>query len=205
VTEFLVTGTLLGLSAGVAPGPLLALVISETLRRGVGAGIRVALAPFFTDLPIIAVALLVLARLAHYDKALGAVSLAGGAFVLYLGYECARTKVLGLDDAEKPSRSLRKGVLVNFLSPHPYLFWLTVGAPTVLRAKDHSLWAAAAFVGGFYFCLVGSKVLLAWLVGRAGGRLRGRAYPVLMRALGLGLFALAALLFRDAGRLLGFW
>ena len=34
----------MGLAAGVSPGPLLALVISSTLERGFGAGLRVALA-----------------------------------------------------------------------------------------------------------------------------------------------------------------
>ena len=51
--EFLFIGLLLGLSSGISPGPLLTLVIAETLRYGLGAGIRVAITPFITDLPII--------------------------------------------------------------------------------------------------------------------------------------------------------
>ena len=47
------TGMLFGLSAGLAPGPLLALGIAQTLRFGAGQGVRVALAPLITDLPII--------------------------------------------------------------------------------------------------------------------------------------------------------
>lgn len=46
---FLTVGTVLGLSAGFAPGPLLALVISETLRHGIPAGVRVALAPIIVS------------------------------------------------------------------------------------------------------------------------------------------------------------
>ncbi|MFA6111330.1 MAG: hypothetical protein WDA75_21445 [Candidatus Latescibacterota bacterium] len=38
-------GLLLGLSAGVAPGPLTALILSETLRHGRAAGLRLALVP----------------------------------------------------------------------------------------------------------------------------------------------------------------
>jgi len=53
--SFFMTGTLLGLSAGIAPGPLLTLVISETLQKDIKAGIRVALAPMFTDVPIIVI------------------------------------------------------------------------------------------------------------------------------------------------------
>jgi len=41
---FLSAGFLLGLSGGLAPGPLLTLVASETLRHGVRVGIGAALA-----------------------------------------------------------------------------------------------------------------------------------------------------------------
>ncbi len=53
MSYFVTVGILLGLSAGVAPGPLLTLVVSETLSGGVGAGVRVALSPLLSDLPII--------------------------------------------------------------------------------------------------------------------------------------------------------
>jgi len=53
----LFTGLMLGLTAGVAPGPLLTLVVSQTLRYGVREGIKIAIAPIFTDLPIILAAL----------------------------------------------------------------------------------------------------------------------------------------------------
>lgn len=200
--EFVAVGTLLGLSAGFSPGPLLTLVVSETLRHGVGAGVRVALAPLLTDLPIIAVAVFVLAGLASHTEILGGVSVVGAVVVAYLGYECLRTTDLVVRDDGGSSRSLRRGVLVNFLSPHPYLFWLSVGAPTVMKARGQSLGAAVAFVGSFYSCLVGSKVFLAWGAGRAGAHLRGPAYRYLMRALGLGLVILAFLLGRDGFRLL---
>ena len=49
----LLTGAVLGFSAGVAPGPLLVFVISETLRFGVRSGFKVAAAPLITDPPII--------------------------------------------------------------------------------------------------------------------------------------------------------
>jgi len=53
MTNFLTIGIMLGTSAGFAPGPLLTLVISESLQHGVKSGAKVALAPIITDLPII--------------------------------------------------------------------------------------------------------------------------------------------------------
>ena len=49
-------GVVFGLAAGLMPGPLLALVIQQTLRHGPGEGIKVAAAPLLTDLPIVAAA-----------------------------------------------------------------------------------------------------------------------------------------------------
>ena len=51
--QILAMGTFLGLAAGFAPGPLLTLVISETLQHDIKSGVKVALAPIITDLPII--------------------------------------------------------------------------------------------------------------------------------------------------------
>lgn len=56
----------MGLSSVLAPGSLLTLVISETLQHDTRAGIKVALAPVITDLPIIVLTLLILSKLAGF-------------------------------------------------------------------------------------------------------------------------------------------
>jgi threonine/homoserine/homoserine lactone efflux protein len=50
---FLSAGITLGLSAGFSPGPLSTLVISHSLRYGTREGVKVAMAPFITDVPIV--------------------------------------------------------------------------------------------------------------------------------------------------------
>ena len=200
---FLSVGAVLGLSSGLSPGPLLALVISETLRHGVKSGVKVALAPIITDLPIIILTLLVLSKLSGFPGILGGISLAGGIFVLTLGWDCMRTKGIETGMREAAPNSLAKGVLVNALSPHPYLFWLSVGAPTMAKAINHDTGALPAFILGFYASLVGSKILAAMLIGRSKSLLTGNAYIYTMRFLGLALCALAFALFYDGLRLFG--
>ena len=103
--EFLSAGILLGLAAGFAPGPLLVLVISETLRHNIKAGIKVSIAPLITDIPIIAISLLVLNRLANFKPILGCISILGGLFILYLGYESLKTTGVELDLSEPDPNS----------------------------------------------------------------------------------------------------
>ena len=200
--HFLTIGTVLGLSAGFAPGPLLTLVIAETLRHDIKSGIKVALAPILTDLPIIFLTLLLLSKLSDFNAILGVITILGGFFVLYMGYESVCTKGVDLTlSAEKP-RSLLKGALTNALSPHPYLFWLSVGAPTMTKAMNIDLISPIAFIAAFYSFLIGSKVFLAILTGKSKTFLAGSAYIYIMRLLGLILCALALFLLYDGLHLL---
>lgn len=203
MTYYLAIGAALGLSAGVAPGPLLTLVISETLRHDIRSGIRVALAPLVTDFPIILLTLLVLSKLSNFQGILGLISLAGGLFVLSMGCESLRTTGFDLQMRDAERRSLSKGILANILSPHPYLFWFSVGGPTMVKAFGATPLAPAAFITGFYACLVGSKIALAMLVGKSKFIFRGKAYVWTMRLLGVVLIGLAVLLFRDGLALIG--
>ena len=201
--NFLAIGTILGLSAGFAPGPLLALVISETLQHNIKSGVKVALAPIITDLPIIILTLFILAELSNFHKILGIISLTGGFFILFMGYKSIRTKGVELNLQETKPKSLTKGILANALNPHPYLFWFSVGAPTMTKAMSQNIIAPLAFISSFYVLLVGSKILLAILVGKSKSFLGGNVYIYTMRFLGVLLCVLAFALFRDGLRLFG--
>ncbi len=196
-------GIVLGLSAGFSPGPLLTLVIYQTLRHSIKEGVKVALAPLITDLPIILISTFVLARLANFRTILGIISLIGGLFVMYLAYESFRTSRLDINVQEAEPQSLRKAAVVNALNPQPYLFWFSVGAPTIIKTWEENLFAALAFVIGFYACLVGSKVFVASLVSRSRQVFIGKTYIYIMRVLGTLLLIFTLLLFRDGLYLLG--
>ena len=200
--HFLTIGTLLGLSAGFAPGPLLALVISETLQNDIRSGVKVALAPIITDFPIIILTLFVLSKFSNFHNILGIISLTGAFVILLMGYESLRTKGIKVTIQKNKPKSLSKGVLANALSPHPYLFWFTVGGPTMTKAMDQSLNASFAFITSFYVFLVGSKIMLAVLTGKSRSFLKGNLYIYTMRFLGLVLCLFAIVLFRDGLKLL---
>ena len=199
----LTAGCVLGLSSGLAPGPLLTLVITQTLKHGIREGFKISLAPLITDSFIIAASLLVLSRLAGFERILGAISCAGGLYVFYLAYECMRTGPITFEAPKDQPHSLKKGTLINALNPHPYLFWITVGSPLLLKFRAESIVAPFVFVSCFYALLVGSKVFLALVVGKSRTFLTGRRYIHVMRILGGMLAIFALLLLKDALVLLG--
>jgi threonine/homoserine/homoserine lactone efflux protein len=200
---YLSAGMVLGLSAGFSPGPLMTLVITQTLRHGIREGVKVAAAPLVTDLPVILAAIFLLTRIADYRAVLGAVSLAGGLFVIHLAWESFRTVEVEAAAIDEPPFSLGKGVMVNLFSPYPYLFWLTVGAPMIVRGWGENPVRAGLFVAGFMTCLVGAKVIIAVTAGRTRHFLRGDSYRFIMRLLGALLVVFALLLMKDGLTMLG--
>jgi len=195
-------GLSLGLGAGLAPGPLLALVIRTALQDGAAAGVRVASSPLVTDVPIILVAVLLAASLP--EEVLGVLGIAGGAFVVWLGIEALRDEPAPAEaaaGAAAPQRDVMRGALTNALSPHPWVFWLTVGAPILAQGTAAD---AALFLFAFYLLLIGAKVVLALGVGAGRERLmQGRGYLVLLRASAVLLLVTGVLLAYEGVRTLG--
>ena len=191
--DALLLGLSLGLGAGLAPGPLLALVIRSTLQDGMAAGIRVAFSPLVTDAPIIVVALLLAASLP--DAALGALGIAGAGFVFWLGVEALGDSAAPAEAAVgggSPQRDILRGALTNALSPHPWVFWITVGAPVLGKGGVDS---AALFLGAFYLLLIGTKAAVAGALGAGRDRIvKGRGYVIVLRSSALLLLATGVVL-----------
>lgn len=193
-------GVVLGISAGFSPGPLMSLVIAQTMQYGVREGIKVSLTPLMTDPPIILVAFLLVRQFASQDPILGGISWVGAGVLLLLARGVWRAEPPDGGIGLVAPRSILKGLSVNLLSPNPWLFWLTIGVPTLLRAE--TAWEASAFLVGFFPCLVGGKLVIPLLMGRYGSGLRPGLYRGIMRILAILLVVFAILLLRDGGRLL---
>ena len=194
--NYVLIGLGLGLGAGLAPGPLLALVITTSLARGFRPGLRVALSPLVTDSIMIAVAVLVVRELPA--RASGVLGVVGGLYVVWLGVESLHEQSVAVetDDAPDP---LRRGVLVNLLSPHPWLFWLTVGGSVVVSAWTEAPAYAALFVVTFFVAMIGTKAVIAAVVSTSRKALTERGLHRAHRVAGAVLLLTGVLLAVEFG------
>ena len=197
--HYLLIGLGLGVGAGLAPGPLLALVISTSLARGFGAGLRVALSPLVTDSIMIAVSVLLVHELPA--RGAGAVGVVGGLYVVWLGIGSLREQPVVLETDTGPD-PLRRGALVNLLSPHPWLFWLTVGGSVVVSAWNETPPAALGFVVAFFASLIAAKAAIAAIVSSGRKALGARGLHRANRAAGVLLLLTGVLLVVEFGRAL---
>lgn len=200
---FLISGVLFGSAAGISPGPLLTLVISETLTHNKKAGIIIASVPILTDMPVVFFSVFILTKLSHFSLILGIISIAGALFIAYLAYESIIIKGIELNLKKVKAYSLRKGIITNVLNPHPYLFWITVGAPTIVKGYRVNLLSVVFFIVGFYLFLVGSKIMIALVVEKYKTFLKGDTYVYLIRTLGFVLLVFSVLFFKEGLNLLG--
>jgi len=175
----------------MAPGPLLFLVISETIKGDKVNGILIALSPILTDLPIIIATVYGLKAIGDVQTILGILSIIGALFLVYIGVQNLRLVQPASIDNRNYNNSLKRGVITNLLSPHPYIFWITIGAPTFIKASAQSGSAPYLFVAGFYLLLVGSKIGVALLTTSAKDFLHSKMYMLIIKLSGIIIIILA--------------
>jgi len=179
----LALGLAIGLAAGVSPGPLLVLVVTESLRSGRRAGVLTAAAPLATDAVVIAGVVLVLHHLP--SRALPVLGVVGGCYVVWSAgttwREAGSVTVEPVATVPVPVAALRRVAVVNVLSPHPWIAWATALGPLTVQAWRSSPGAGIALVAGFYLGLVGTKAVLAVLVAGGRHRLSGAGYQRALR------------------------
>lgn len=195
VLEYLAIGLSLGITAGLSPGPLMALVISETLRKGRIQGIKVSLAPLFTDIPLIMLIILVLKHIKNIDFLLGIISAIGSIFLFYLGYRDFKSDNLKFQTGHIESNPFRKGILTNLLNPHPYVFWLFVGVPFMIKGNSVE---RVIFVISFLSGIVGSKISLTQIVEKTKSFIESKYYVIMIKFLGLVLIFFGLILLKNA-------
>ena len=201
--EALLAGLVLGLGSGVSPGPLLALAISTTMRRGLRAGLLVVSAPLVTDTLFIVLTVTVISQLS--PTIVAGLSLVGAAVIAWFAWENAR-EARRADIAalrtEPPTESgnrltrltrqpLLQAATVNVLNPAPWLFWISAGAPLLIGFADQGWGLVIAFLVAFYVAIIGSKALLVVAIAAGRHRLSTRGYRLILAGVAIMLAILA--------------
>ncbi len=188
-----VVGVTLGVVEGVKPGPLLTVVIRETLSGGFRAGVRAAAAPLFTDGPMILASLLAAGWIATQPAVLLLISVLGALFLVKMGVECFSIEPPKVELSDTSiSGSLRRGVLSNLLNPNVYVFWFLIGGPLMASAAVEEPLAPVAYALAFIFTLVMAKVTIAWMFDRSRGQLSVQGYRIALGVCGIAMLGFAA-------------
>lgn len=192
--SLITSGVTLGWTAGLLPGPLKTYLIQTTLMLGWRRALIIVVSPLIADFPLILLVVFVLAQFP--PEFIRAIQLIGGVFVLWLAWGAWKQFRAGTfvkPGEEAPGTSHRKvlggALLLNVLSPGPYIFWGTVNGPLLVQGLRESIFHGLAFLVAFYGTFLGTMIAQIVIFDR----LR-RIDPRVTRAL-LLIIALALVLF----------
>ena len=187
-----IAGATLGIVEGIKPGPLLTMVIRETLSGGLRAGLWTAAAPIFTDGPLVIFSLFAAAWIATNPSALLVITLAGAIFLAQMGYECFGLEPPNMDEeAPPPTGSFLRGVITNLLNPNVYVFWFLIGGPLMASAADEEILAPIAYAITFLVTIMLTKAAIAYAIHRASGNISAIVYRRLLAICGLVMIGFA--------------
>ena len=170
---YLILGATFGFAAVVQPGPMQAYLLSRAASHGWRRTLPAAFAPLFSDVPVIAVTVLVLSRMpAWFTQWLRA---AGGVFALYLAVGAFRTwrewKPARVAQGPSAGRSLFEATTVNLFNPNPWIAWSLVLGPLLLKGWREAPSHGVALLAGFYGVMVlgtGATIMLFGMAGKLG-------------------------------------
>lgn len=165
---YLFQGLGFGLAAASQPGPFQTYLISQSLTRGWKRTLIAAFAPLVSDGPIILLCVFVLSQIPDWFQRF--LYIAGGLFILYLAYgafKSWRDFDLNAPQPESKIGGLPKAVLMNALSPGPYIFWTLVTGPILVAGWRESPISGIGFLTGFYIAMIGTLVTIIMIFGTA--------------------------------------
>src|SRR5690606_4568204 len=187
---YLVQGLGFGLAAASQPGPLQTYLISQALTRGWKKSLINAFAPLISDVPIILLCAFVLSQVPDWFQTF--LYIASGLFILYLAYGAFKVWKHFDENQTQPESNidgLPKAVMMNFLSPGPYIFWTLVTGPLLVKGWRETPFHGISLLLGFYLSFVTALMLIIFLFGTAA-----KFGPKVNRAM-LGISAVALFIF----------
>jgi threonine/homoserine/homoserine lactone efflux protein len=138
---FFVQAMLISLSGVMGPGPLTVVVVGEG-ARSVKAGALISLGHAVVEFPLMALIAFGFAPILQKPTVGAVIGLAGGLLLLWMGLGMLRSLRRPQEqDAEgkRYATPFVAGILMSAGNPYFLVWWATVGATLVLRAKEFGL------------------------------------------------------------------
>ncbi|MBA7595080.1 hypothetical protein ES703_02039 [subsurface metagenome] len=196
---FLIFGTsfVVGLSGAMMPGPLLAVNISESARRGFRAGPLLVLGHGIVELLLVVALVWGLSEVLGQSLVAGIIGVVGGLFLLGMAYALlrqARRAVAPLEVSPQSARPGRRliatGAVLSVANPFWLIWWATVGTTWVLWSLAAGAIGVVVFYLGHILSDLGWYSMVSLVIARGKRLMSLRVYRGLLLACGVSLIGL---------------
>jgi len=161
---FLASVMLISLTGVMMPGPVTALTITRGTQRK-EAGALIAVGHGIVEVLIILLIYIGFARYLRLPVVRISVGLAGGLFLLWMGFQMFRTRIK-LDDLQKQlsDSSVIAGLALTVVNPYFFLWWATIGTALLASARSFGGGGVIAMGVTHWVCDFTWLYLLSWAV-----------------------------------------
>lgn len=199
ITALFITAFLVGLSGAMMPGPLLTVTIAESAQRGFKAGPLIVLGHAILELALIIALLAGLSLYLQKPVVTTVISVIGGAFLLFMGFNMIKDVLQGrvaLENSENDAgkginmHPVMAGILVSVSNPFWSVWWATIGLTYLTMALKSGAVGITSFFSGHIMADLLWYSLIAAAI--AGGRrfLKQQVYQTIIMLCGLFLIGL---------------
>jgi len=149
-----VSAFVVGLSGAMAPGPVLTVTISETLKRGFKAGPLIVLGHAMLEIALLALIGLGLGPFFERPTVVTVFMSAGGLVLLWMGAQMLLTnkriteEALNATGTESPYGPVLAGIVLSVSNPFWIIWWVTIGMGFVTQSLQHGLIGLVCFYCG---------------------------------------------------------
>lgn len=198
---------IIALSGALMPGPLLAVTVRDTTRRGFVAAPLLVLGHGILEAGLVALILLGLAEWVKGDAALTVIALAGGGMLLWMAVGMireVRTLTLDIGDAagapgESEERGIRgaffrpvlSGIVASVSNPYWTIWWATIGLGYLVVSRELGAAGIALFFAGHLLADLAWYVFIGFAVSAGRSRFTDRTYRWIVGSCAACLFVFA--------------
>lgn len=148
------TAFVVALSGALAPGPLLAVTISEAAKKGFWVGPILVLGHMIPEIVVVIALVKGMSKLMGSDLVSGIIGLAGGVMLMVMGTTIilkSRGAVLPTSEQQVTQRTgtlVLSGVLASISNPYWFMWWATVGTTYVIWSLKMGTSGVISFFSG---------------------------------------------------------
>jgi len=151
-SAFLLEAVAISLSGVMAPGPITSVVVGKG-SESPHAGALVALGHGVVEMPLMVAVFYGVGRLLELPHTQAIIALAGGLFLLWMGFGMVRSlRADGPASGESTQSPFAAGILLSVGNPYFLVWWATVGAALISRSARFGLRGFLAFALAHWSC-----------------------------------------------------
>lgn len=187
-----VSSFIIGLSGALMPGPLLAVTVRDTTRRGFLAAPLLVLGHGILEACLLFLILLGLAEWVRGDLAVTVISLAGGGMLFWMALGMVReirTLRFDVGGEESPesaggsagggkglARSVLNGIVASISNPYWTIWWATIGLGYLVLSRELGYLGIVLFFAGHILADLAWYLFVGFAVSAGRSRFSDRAY-----------------------------